>query len=314
MSPRPEASYGRGRGRARSSPGGGRGRPPRAVQCVWSRCSSAAVSSRIARGKLNPKPGEMVLAQPGSRGVRGSRMLGLAETRARRGRRAALGGPASARGFGRAWRTRHASRDPGAAERRPARRDLRELRRSPSTRPPRATSTMPSRPSATATECGCGSISRTCRLTCGPAARLTPRPRAGRPASTSRERWSRCCPGALGRGMQPRPRRGPAGGHRRDPARRRPAQPRSASFYRSRIRSDARLDYEQLDEIFAGRAQAPTDVAEPLALARRAAATLGRAAAGRRARDRVVRAGVRVRLRRRGGRAPAASLRPRRTA
>ena len=34
------------------------------------------------------------------------------------------------------------------------------------------------------------------------------------------------------------------------------AEPRSASFYRSRIRSDARLDYDQLDAIFAGRASA----------------------------------------------------------
>jgi ribonuclease R len=50
--------------------------------------------------------------------------------------------------------------------------------------------------------------------------------------------------------------------------------PQSASFYRSRIRSDARLDYEQLDEIFAGRAKAPGAVAGPLDLARRAAATL----------------------------------------
>ena len=49
---------------------------------------------------------------------------------------------------------------------------------------------------------------------------------------------------------------------------------RSASFYRSRIRSDARLDYDGLDEIFAGRAEAPADVAEPLVLARRAAAAL----------------------------------------
>lgn len=31
----------------------------------------------------------------------------------------------------------------------------------------------------------------------------------------------------------------------------------SASFYRSRIRSDARLDYDQLDQIFAGRESAP---------------------------------------------------------
>jgi ribonuclease R len=49
---------------------------------------------------------------------------------------------------------------------------------------------------------------------------------------------------------------------------------RSAAFYRSRIRSDARLDYEQLDEIFAERAEPPAEVAEPLALARRAAAAL----------------------------------------
>jgi len=40
---------------------------------------------------------------------------------------------------------------------------------------------------------------------------------------------------------------------------------RTASFYRSRIRSDARLDYDQLDEIFAGRARPPEAVAEPAA-------------------------------------------------
>jgi ribonuclease R len=49
----------------------------------------------------------------------------------------------------------------------------------------------------------------------------------------------------------------------------------SASFYRSRIRSQARLDYDQLDLIFAGRQAAPEDVAEPLAVAREAAAALG---------------------------------------
>jgi ribonuclease R len=53
------------------------------------------------------------------------------------------------------------------------------------------------------------------------------------------------------------------------------AQPRSARFYRSRIRSDARLDYEQLDAIFAGRVGAPEQVAEPLAAARDVAAALG---------------------------------------
>jgi len=48
----------------------------------------------------------------------------------------------------------------------------------------------------------------------------------------------------------------------------------SASFYRSRIRSDARLSYDELDEIFAGRARPPVAIAEPLALARQAAAAL----------------------------------------
>ena len=52
------------------------------------------------------------------------------------------------------------------------------------------------------------------------------------------------------------------------------AQVRSVSFYRSVIRSDARLDYDQLDQIFAGRGRAPDGVAEPLELARRAAAAL----------------------------------------
>ena len=58
-------------------------------------------------------------------------------------------------------------------------------------------------------------------------------------------------------------------------------EPLSASFYRSLIRSDVRLDYDGLDEIFAGRAPAPEPIASPLALARDAAATL----AGRRPRS-----------------------------
>jgi ribonuclease R len=51
--------------------------------------------------------------------------------------------------------------------------------------------------------------------------------------------------------------------------------PRRARFYRSRIRSDARLDYDQLDEVFAGRGRPPAPVAEPLAAARAVAAGLG---------------------------------------
>jgi ribonuclease R len=52
---------------------------------------------------------------------------------------------------------------------------------------------------------------------------------------------------------------------------------RSTAFHRTRVRSDARLNYDQLDEIFAGRSEAPEAVAEPLALARDAAAKLAQA-------------------------------------
>jgi ribonuclease R len=55
---------------------------------------------------------------------------------------------------------------------------------------------------------------------------------------------------------------------------------KSATFYRSLIRSDVRLNYDELDEIFAGRAKSPESIAKPLMLAREAAATL----AGRRPR------------------------------
>ena len=56
--------------------------------------------------------------------------------------------------------------------------------------------------------------------------------------------------------------------------------PRFTRFYRSRIRSDARLDYDQLDGIFAGRATPPAEVAAPLGLARRAAAALAQRRSG----------------------------------
>jgi ribonuclease R len=57
-------------------------------------------------------------------------------------------------------------------------------------------------------------------------------------------------------------------------------EPLSATFYRSLIRSDVRLNYDELDEIFAGRKKPPEPIAKPLDLARQAAATL----AGRRPR------------------------------
>jgi ribonuclease R len=55
---------------------------------------------------------------------------------------------------------------------------------------------------------------------------------------------------------------------------------KSAAFYRCRIRSDARLDYDQLDRIFAGREQAPDPVAAQLALAREVAGVLADRRAG----------------------------------
>lgn len=54
----------------------------------------------------------------------------------------------------------------------------------------------------------------------------------------------------------------------------------SSAFYRSLVRSDVRLDYDQLDRIFAGRERAPDLVAEPLSLAREAAAALAGQRAG----------------------------------
>ena len=67
------------------------------------------------------------------------------------------------------------------------------------------------------------------------------------------------------------------------------------AFHRSLIRSDARLDYPQVDRIFAGTERAEEPWAAPLAVARGVAAALG-ARAGRAWRDRgrVGRAGVRL--------------------
>ena len=71
---------------------------------------------------------------------------------------------------------------------------------------------------------------------------------------------------------------------------------RSTSFYRSTIRSDARLVYDDVDAVFAGRERAPESVAEPLALARElAGAPAGAAPVAGRARGRELRARVRLR-------------------
>ncbi len=76
--------------------------------------------------------------------------------------------------------------------------------------------------------------------------------------------------------------------------------PRSASFYRSRIRSDARLDYDQLDEIFAGRGPPPERGRRAAGDRPRGGGGAGRAARRHQPRRRVLRA--RVQLRRGGQR------------
>ncbi|MBI5106636.1 MAG: RNB domain-containing ribonuclease, partial [Solirubrobacterales bacterium] len=55
------------------------------------------------------------------------------------------------------------------------------------------------------------------------------------------------------------------------------AKPVRTAFHRSLIRSDVRLDYDEVDRIFAGDAKAPGEIAGPLAAARAASATLGEA-------------------------------------
>ncbi|MET0836854.1 MAG: RNB domain-containing ribonuclease [Thermoleophilaceae bacterium] len=52
------------------------------------------------------------------------------------------------------------------------------------------------------------------------------------------------------------------------------AEARTVAFHRSRVRSDTRLTYGEVDEIFAGRARAEEPWAEPLAAARQVSAAL----------------------------------------
>jgi ribonuclease R len=58
------------------------------------------------------------------------------------------------------------------------------------------------------------------------------------------------------------------------------ARPRRTAFHRSIIRSDKRLTYPEVDDIFAGAASAEEPWAEPLAAARQAAAALAEARRG----------------------------------
>ena len=170
-------------------------------------------------------------------------------------------------------------------------------------RPP-ATSTTRSRPSARATRSASGSTSPTSPPTSRPARRSTAR-RAGAPtAPTSRATVEPMLPRALSEdacSLAPGVERLAVTAEIELAG---DGAVRSASFYRSRIRSDARLDYDQLDAIFAGR--------ERRARAGRRAARgraadgggPGRAARADQPRRRVHRAGVPLRRRRQRRRCP----------
>jgi ribonuclease R len=227
----------------------------------------------LARGKVNAKPGQMALAEPAPRGVRVTRLLGSPK-RARDVVEALLWEGLERRGFPR--RLEDDARDsiPGAAEVDPARRDLRELRTftvDPATARDfdDAVSAQPD-----------GDGVRLWIHIADVSAHV--RPGSALDAEAARRTTSVYVPGLV-EPMLPRAlsdeacslvpgidRLAVTAEIRLDAA----GAPRSASFYRSRIRSDARLDYDQLDQIFAGRAEAPAAVAEPLGLARKAAAAL----------------------------------------
>ncbi|HWM13406.1 MAG TPA: RNB domain-containing ribonuclease [Gaiellaceae bacterium] len=227
----------------------------------------------LARGKVNAKPGQMALAEPAPRGVRVTRLLGSPK-RAREVVEALLWEGLERRGFPQRLEDDARESIPGAAEVDPARRDLRELRTftvDPATARDfdDAVSAQPD-----------GDGVRLWIHIADVSAHV--RPGSALDAEAARRTTSVYVPGLV-EPMLPRALSDEAcslvpGVDRLavtaeillDAA----GAPRSASFYRSRIRSDERLDYDQLDEIFAGRAEAPAAVAEPLGLARRAAAAL----------------------------------------
>ena len=124
---------------------------------------------------------------------------------------------------------------------------------------------------------GSGSTSPTSPPTCRPARRSTWRRAAAPTAPTSPGAVEPMLPHALSeRRLQPRARGRAAGGDGRDRARARRRARRAPRFYRSRIRSDARLDYDELDAIFSGRAEAAGRRSPSRsAVAREVAAALG---------------------------------------
>ncbi len=227
----------------------------------------------LAKGKLSAKPGQMVLAQPSSRGVRAMRVLGSPKV-ARDVVEALLWEGLERRGFAR--RVEDEARDATAAatEIDPTRRDLRDLRTF--TVDPATARDFDDAVSAEPD----GDGVRLWIHIADVSAHV--RPGTALDAEAARRTTSVYVPGTV-EPMLPRALSDDAcslvpGVDRLAvtaeislDAR---GETRSAGFYRSHIRSDARLDYDQLDEIFAGRAEPPAAVAEPLALARTAAAAL----------------------------------------
>ena len=121
--------------------------------------------------------------------------------------------------------------------------------------------------------------------------------RAGRGRADAAARAQR---GGLQPGAGGRAARGDGG----DRARRGRAARRSAAFYRSRIRSDARLDYDELDVVFSGRAEAPRGGRRAARGRPRGGGGAGRAARRDQPRRRVLRARVPLRLARARRRRP----------
>ena len=194
-------------------------------------------------------------AGPGRAG-RGARQAGPVAGAARRGARRARGADARPRA---AAAVRPARRARGARRRRlpevGAAATCAPCPPSRSIRRPRATSTTRSPPSgSTAARCASGCTSPTSRPTCGRARTSTAR-RSGAPPRSTCQGWSsRCCP-----------RRSPTRRARWCPTRTgwpspwrwtsRAPRVRRSAFHRSIIRSDQRLTYPEVDELFAGAAR-----------------------------------------------------------
>jgi ribonuclease R len=258
-----------------------RGRPDRIVGVVARRGRFQVVEPLferggqlpIARGKLSPDPGAMVLAQPAQRGVRVTRLLGSPQ-RARDVVEALMWEGLERRGFARRLEEDARAAIPGADEVDPGRRDLRDLRTF--TVDPATARDFDDAVSAEPD----GDGLRLWIHIADVSAHV--RPGSALDAEAGRRTTSVYVPGTV-EPMLPRALSDEAcslvpGVDRlavtAEISLGADAAVRSAAFYRSRIRSDARLDYDQLDEIFAGRAEAPAEVEEPLRLARRAAAAL----------------------------------------